>query len=150
MYVYCDSLKATKQLVKMMQSAGFAVAYISHEAFKASEVPIPETVIHFSAVITLTVQVKPESRTTNSFTVRDVTDMAKTAAAKFGKIEKFTLVDGVHYQPSGLIKFEVEYDSVADAFDSILNTNQPSGDPTAYATFDVSASSLYLRLISHD
>lgn len=136
-YMFCDSLNGTRELFNKLQRS-YKVKYISYEDFKACDIPIPENVTLFSAHVTLTTELQDGSHV-NRFTADQVTEMAKSAAAKFGKVVpgQFFVVDSSEYATTGRIKFEVEYDSVADARDAILHTNMPSRIRSEHASCDV-------------
>jgi hypothetical protein len=62
------------------------VEHISCETFKAADILIPDTIDRFPAKIAYFVAVKDHSRS-QRFNTEVVTEMAKTAAARFGKIK---------------------------------------------------------------
>jgi hypothetical protein len=64
----------------------YHVRYISCETFKAADILIPDTIDRFPAKIGYFVAVKDHSRS-QRFNTEVVTEMAKTAAAIFGKIK---------------------------------------------------------------
>jgi hypothetical protein len=115
------------------------VEYISCETFKAADILIPDTIDRFSAKIAYFVAVKEHSRS-RRFNTEVVTEMAKTAAARFGKIKTFDLVDDSGFALDGRLHFDVEYDSVADANDVVHTTNPVRGLELPFGSSDVSAS----------
>jgi hypothetical protein len=66
--------------------------YISVESFKAADILIPDNIDRFSGKIAYLVSVKEHSRSrSRRSSIKVVTEMAKTAAARFGKIKTLTL-----------------------------------------------------------
>lgn len=148
--MFCDSLNSTRELFNKLQRS-YKVKYISYVDFKAAGIQVPDTVTLLSAHVSLTTELQDDSQVSR-FTVDLVTEMAKSAAAKFGKVVpgQFYVVDPSEYATTGRIRFEVEYDSVGDAQDAILHTNMPSRIRSEHASCDVSPSPQRLLFALHD
>jgi hypothetical protein len=139
-------LSSAKVLLRKIKRSHFA-DYISVESFKAADILIPDTIDRFSGKIAYFVSVKEHSRS-RRFSIEVITEMAKTAAARFGKVKTFDLVDASGFAPAGLLHFDVEYDSVADANDVVHTTNPVRGLELPFGSSEVSTlgSSNFIQL----
>lgn len=133
-----DSLSGAKALYGKLAMCHHAVKFISYEEFRAAQVIIPDTIDRFSAKITFTVALKNQSYG-RRFSADAVTEMAKVAAAKFGKIEDFTLINDREFVQYGRMKYEIEFDSVGDGNDLVHTTNPVRGLTLPHGTHEVSA-----------
>jgi len=137
--MYCDAKLSASTLYNKLKTGFRETRFISQQEFEATEVEIPEEIQRLSATVMLSTTVKPASKS-RLFNLEDVTEMAKTAAAKFGKTLSFKTRyhNGGHGRASTVARWEVEYDSVKDACDIILNTNNVFGSYNPQAQAEVS------------
>jgi len=137
--MFCDSKSNAYYMYNKLKSGFRETSFMSQLDFEAAGVEIPEEIDRFSSKVVLSVNVKASSRNRH-FGMQAFEDMAKTAAAKFGKILSFQVRPwnaGREFSPTAL-KFDVEYDSVKDACDIIHNTsNMASGIPPPHAQAEV-------------
>jgi hypothetical protein len=131
-----DTLLGAKTIYDRLQHA-YPVTYISCEAFKAADVKIHDNIDRFSADVSFYVTLQESSRD-NKFNVATISEMAKTAAARFGRILRFSIVDDSGFASNWSLKFSIEYNSVADASDAINTTNPVNGLTLPYGTAEVS------------
>jgi len=135
-FLFADTLTGAKALHYKIQHS-HPVQYISLEAFRNANVTLHEHVERFSSEIILHVVLKEGSRGPK-FSIATITEMAKTAAARFGKIMRFELADESDFAANWHLIFAVEYNSVADANDAILTTNPVNGLILPYGSAEVS------------
>jgi len=137
--IFCDSKRTACALKKKFENGFRSTSFISQQEFEAAGIEVPEGVVRLSATIMLSAVVK-DSSTSLNFGLDNITDMAKTAAAKFGRILSFKARyhNGGHGWGPTVVNYEVEYDSVKDATDLILNTNSVLGTSTRQAQAQVS------------
>jgi hypothetical protein len=138
-YMFCDS-KSTAIILKGKLQNGFrSTSFISQQEFLAASIEIPDEIDRLSGKVILSATVKDRSLHRN-FGLNAVTEMARTSAAKFGKILSFKTRyhNGGHGWVATIARFEVEYDSVKDACDVILNTNNVFGAANPLAQHEVS------------
>jgi hypothetical protein len=138
-YIFCDSKTSASALKKKFQNGFHATTFVSQQEFEAAGIEIPEEIERLSAAVMLSTHVKQASLS-RQFSIDEVTDMAKAAASKFGKILSFKTRyhNGSHAWGPNVARYEVEYDSVKDATDIILNTNSVFGSSTSQAQAEVS------------
>lgn len=137
MLLFVDTLHGAKSLYDMLKMTHH-VQYITCETFRAAKVNIPETIDRLSADVDFTVSIKGRSRA-RRFNEAVVVDMAKGAAAKFGMILHFELVDNSDFVAGGRLRFKIEYNSVGDANDAVHATNPADGVTLPFGTHEVSA-----------
>jgi hypothetical protein len=123
--MFVDTLLGAKTIYDRLQHA-YPVTYISCEAFKAADVKIHDNIDRFSADVSFYVTLQESSRDN------------KTAAARFGRILRFSIVDDSGFASNWSLKFSIEYNSVADASDAINTTNPVNGLTLPYGTAEVS------------
>ena len=111
MFLFVDSQSSAKLLYDKIQ-ASHRVTFISCEEFGSAKVNIDEHIKRLSAKVTVYVTVK-EHFHANRFNVATVTELAKTAAARFGKILRFELVDDSAFAANPRLVYSIEYNSVA-------------------------------------
>lgn len=140
MLLFVDTLHGSKSLHDMLQMT-HRVQYITCKTFRAANVTIPETIDRLSAEVDFTVSIKGKSRA-RRFSIETVVEMAKGAAAKFGMILHFELVDNSEFAQDGRLKFKIEYNSVGDANDAVHTTNPADGVKLPFGTHEVSAHTL--------
>ena len=136
MYLYVDTISGARLLFDQIRSS-HQVCFISCEEFRNADVLIEEHVERLSSEVTLFVTPKATIRA-NMFNIAAITEMAKTAAARFGKILNFQLVDDLDFATKSRLVYSVEYNSVADANDAVLITNPVSGLTLPNGTAEVS------------
>jgi len=137
--IFCDSKNTACELKKKFENGFRSTSFISQQEFEAAGIEVPEGIERFSATVMLSAAVKDSSANLN-LSLNTVTGMAKTAAAKFGKILSFKTRyhNGGHGWGPTVVRYEIEYDSVKDAADVILNTNSVFGTSTQQAQAEVS------------
>ena len=135
-FMFVDTILGSRTLHDKLQHA-YPITYISAEAFKAADVKINDNVDRFSAEISFYVTLLESSRG-KKFSVATISEMAKTAAARFGRIMRFDLVDNSDFTANFRLKFAIEYNSVADASDAVHTTNPVNGLTLPYGTAEVS------------
>jgi hypothetical protein len=135
-YMFVDTLDGAKTIHDKLQGS-HCVEYITHEAFRVADVPIPDTIDRFSSKITFTVTLLHHCRH-GRFSQAMVIEMAKSAAARFGGIAAFKLLDANAFVRSWKLSFDVDYDSVADANDAVHITNPAPGFSHPYGNTEVS------------
>lgn len=135
--MFVDSLSGAKILFAKLRK-NHIVKYISYETFRATDVKIPDTIDRFSSKVTFTVTLKGQSYG-RRFSAGAVTEMAKTAAAKFGKIEDFDLADDTEWAQYGRMRYLLDFDSVGDANDIVHTLNPVQGLTLPHGTHEVSA-----------
>lgn len=116
MYIFCDTLSLTQEMLIFLKKH-YNAAYSSRAGFDKAEVDIPSHVTRFTGTATVIAKIKPTSSHHN-FSVDQVSDMVKSVVARFGPIEEFEVV----HTACDAIKYSIEFDSVNDANDAILNT----------------------------
>jgi hypothetical protein len=138
-FMFCDTKSNACGILNKLKHGFRRASSITQQEFEAAEIEIPEEIDSFSPMVMFSATVKQTSLD-NHFSVGAITDMAKTAAAKFGKIVSFKLRfhNGGHGWVPTIARFEVEYDSVKDARDAVLNTNTASGICPPHAQAEVS------------
>ena len=145
MLLFVDSLSGAKYLYDQMKISHQAT-FISCEEFRSANVNIGEHVERLSSEVTFFVTLK-EHYHSNRFNVAAVTEMAKSAAARFGKINHFDLVDASGFAATSRLVFSVDYNSVADANDAVLHTNPVGGLTLPNGTAEVSNMNVPFLLI---
>ena len=138
-FMFCDQ-KSTACTLKNKLQCGFRdTVFISQQEFEAAGIEIPGEIQSLSAKVILSASVK-EASCSRQFNLKTVSDMAKTAAAEFGKISSFKnrFHNGGNGWAPTVARYEVEYDSVKDARDAILNTNTIFGVHSPQAEGEVS------------
>lgn len=137
--MFCDSKSTASTLHSKLKHGFRDTKFINQQEFEAAEIEIPDEIDRFSGDVILTVTVK-ETSLDALLGPKAITDMAKTAAAKFGKILSFKLLyhnGGRGWTPTAA-RYQVEYDSAKDACDATLNTNTASGTCPPHAQAEVS------------
>lgn len=132
LYMFSDSLALSRQMLQMLRKH-FKVGYTTREGFAAADVNIPSHVTKFSGTVTVHASVK-ETSARHNFTREQMSDMVKDIAARFGPIDFFQ--DTGMNTETRTIKVFIEYDSVNDAADAILNTRP--GDDILFGRHEVS------------
>jgi hypothetical protein len=136
MLLFIDTLTGAKQLHDEIKTSHQAT-FISCEEFRSANIKIGEHVERLSAEVTFVVTLK-EHYHSNRFSVAAVTESAKSAAARFGRITHFKLVDESDFAANSRLVFNIEYNSVADANDAVLITNPVRGLTYPNGTAEVS------------
>jgi hypothetical protein len=138
-FLFCDSKSTACTLKSKLQNGFRSTAFISQQEFQAANIEIPDEIDRLSGKVILSATVKDRSLH-RSFSLNAVTDMAKTSAARFGKMLSFKTRyhNGGHGWVATIARYEVEYDSVKDACDVILNTNNVFGAANPHAQHEVS------------
>ena len=138
-FMFCDSKSNACTMYSRLKPGFRETAFLSQQEFEAVDVEIPEEIERFSSKVVLSISVKKAS-VPKMFSLNAITDMAKTAAAKFGKILSFQVRfhnGGYGWAPT-VAKYDIEFDSVKDACDIILNTKiTASGVSTTHAQAEV-------------
>jgi hypothetical protein len=138
-FMFCDSKLTACALKRKLQNGFRSTAFISQQEFEAANIDIPDEIDRLSAKVILSARIKEATRH-KQFDFDTLAGMARTAAAKFGMILSFKT--RFHNGGSGWVptiaRWEVEYDSVKDASDIILNTNNVFGIPNPQAQAEVS------------
>lgn len=145
MFLFVDTLSGAGSLRDKIR-ASHRVTYISCEEFRGANAIIGEHVERLSAEVTLYVTLK-EHYHTDRFGVAAVTELAKTAAARFGKILRFELVDDSGFPANSRLVYSIEYNSVADANDAVLITNPVRGLTLPNGSAEVSTLNVLILLI---
>jgi len=144
MLLFVDSLTSASDLQKQIKNSHQAT-FISCEEFRNANIAIGDHVERLSSEVTLKVTLK-EHYHSNRYNVAAVTDLAKNAAAKFGYMLNFRLVDDSEFATHSRLVFSVNYNSVADANDAVLVTNPVHGLTLPYGIAEVSTMNISILL----
>lgn len=136
MLLFIDTLSDAKGLYDQIKTSHPAT-FISCEEFRSAKIKIGDHIERLSAVVTFFVTLK-EHFHSDRYNVAVVTEMAKSAAARFGPILHFDLLDDSEFAAKSRLVFTVDYNSVADATDAVLITNPVDGLTLPNGTAEVS------------
>ncbi|GAB7323256.1 hypothetical protein MBLNU13_g05739t1 [Cladosporium sp. NU13] len=125
MLLFIDTLSDAKGLYDQIKTSHQAT-FISCEEFRSAKIKIGDHIERLSSVVTFFVTLK-EHIHSDRYNVAVVTEMAKSAAARFGPILRFDLLDDSDFAANSRLVFTVDYNSVADATDAVLITNPVDG-----------------------
>lgn len=148
MLLFIDTLSGAKQLYDQIK-VSYQTTFISCDEFRGANVNIGEHVERLSSEVTFYVTLK-EHYNPVRFHVAAVTELAKTAAARFGKILRFELIDESGFAANSRLVYSVEYNSVADANDAVLITNPVRGLTLPNGSAEVSTMNISILLTTLD
>lgn len=146
MFLFIDTLSDAKGLYDQIKTSHQAT-FISCEEFRSARIKIGDHIERLSSVVTLFVTLK-EHFHGGRYNVAVVTEMAKSAAARFGPIRRFDLLDESDFAANSRLVYSVDYNSVADATDAVLITNPVDGLTLPNGTAEVSNMNVPILLIA--